>query len=197
MGYGPMAYVLAKSNAKTAHIQALVQCQKRPSNRPKNRKRGKPQFWYPSERSDIVFINEYHNSNNMQLNNYSNCNNHQTIYNSNSYANQYVKQQPQIQNSVARQENLTNETNSITNSLSKCTIANAESSSSASENNLEIYVEKDEIDEAPDKLKLSNQSLSKNNHIVNNQNCGTQYVSSDEGCDEDAVPEYSVVSKVH
>lgn len=184
-----MAYVLAKSNAKTAHIQALVQCQKRPSSKQKNRKRGKPLFCYPSERSDIVFINEYHKSNNVLLNNYNNYNSYRMRYDSNSSANQYVKQPPPTQTSVVRQNNLTKETNSITNSLSKCTIANAGNSSSAAENSLEIYVEKDE---SPDKLKLPNQSLSKNN-----RNRSPQYISSDEGCDEDAEPEYSVVSKVH
>ncbi|XP_030246928.1 uncharacterized protein LOC108652777 [Drosophila navojoa] len=180
VGYGPMAYVLAKSNAKTAHIQALVQCQKRPSNRQKNRKRGKPLFCYPSERSDIVFINEYTKSNNVQLNNYGNNNyNHRTLYNSNSSANQYAKQPPQSQIPVARQENLKKETNSITNSLSKCKIANVEKPSSAAENSLKIH-------NNSDKLGLPNQSLSKNH-----KKCTAQYISSDEGCDEDAGPEYS------
>ncbi|EDW09514.2 uncharacterized protein LOC6579697 isoform X1 [Drosophila mojavensis] len=188
VGYGPMAYVLAKSNAKTAHIQALVQCQKRPSSKQKNRKRGKPLFCYPSERSDIVFINEYHKSNNVLLNNYNNYNSYRMRYDSNSSANQYVKQPPPTQTSVVRQNNLTKETNSITNSLSKCTIANAGNSSSAAENSLEIYVEKDE---SPDKLKLPNQSLSKNN-----RNRSPQYISSDEGCDEDAEPEYSVDKEI-
>ncbi|EDW72311.2 uncharacterized protein Dwil_GK20858 [Drosophila willistoni] len=57
MGYGPMARVLAVSKAQTAHIQQFVQCQKKPSKKPKRNGRGKPTYFYPSQRSNLVFVN--------------------------------------------------------------------------------------------------------------------------------------------
>ncbi|KAH8413631.1 hypothetical protein KR222_002388 [Zaprionus bogoriensis] len=69
-GYGPMAEVIAQRHAKTAHIQNLVQCQKRPCKRQRNRRRA-----FPFERSDLVFPNECgrlsSNNNNNRSNNYN------------------------------------------------------------------------------------------------------------------------------
>ncbi|KAH8285185.1 hypothetical protein KR054_005905 [Drosophila jambulina] len=56
MGYGPMASVLAVATANSAHIQNLVQSQKKPSKR--NRAKLKPRFFYSSEASNLRFINE-------------------------------------------------------------------------------------------------------------------------------------------
>ncbi|XP_017022372.1 tudor domain-containing protein 5 isoform X2 [Drosophila kikkawai] len=55
-GYGPTANVVAVTTAKSAHIQNLVQCQKKPSRR--YRDKLKPRFFYQSEQSDLRFINE-------------------------------------------------------------------------------------------------------------------------------------------
>ncbi|KAH8253772.1 hypothetical protein KR032_006825 [Drosophila birchii] len=56
MGYGPAAGVVAVASQNSAHIQNLVQCQKKPSKR--NRAKLKPRFFYSSEQSDLRFINE-------------------------------------------------------------------------------------------------------------------------------------------
>lgn len=194
-----MAHVVAKRHAKTAHIQTLVQCQKKPSNRSRNRKHAKPKFIYPSEQSDLVFVNEQHRSNNVRLNNnnqYNRC--HRTVWTSNISADNYIKKQ---QASVVSQQKLTKETNSLIKSFAKFPMANFDkSSSSAEQTNLEIYVAKDEIDMNPDEAQLAkhldNQSRSNNNQIINNQNSRMEYISSDEGCDEDAIPTYAMVPKV-
>ncbi|KAH8236257.1 hypothetical protein KR038_006654 [Drosophila bunnanda] len=56
MGHGPTANVLAVATANSAHIQRLVQSQKKPSKR--TRAKLKPKFFYRSEQSDLSFINE-------------------------------------------------------------------------------------------------------------------------------------------
>ncbi|XP_020814846.1 LOW QUALITY PROTEIN: uncharacterized protein LOC110189215 [Drosophila serrata] len=55
MGHGPTANVLAVTTANSAHIQNLVQCQKKPSKRSG---KIKAKFFYRSEQSDLKFINE-------------------------------------------------------------------------------------------------------------------------------------------
>ncbi|KAH8401732.1 hypothetical protein KR009_007568 [Drosophila setifemur] len=55
-GRGPVAEVFAVATAKSAHIQNMVKSQKKPSGRKLTRQ--KPRFFYDSERSDLVFINE-------------------------------------------------------------------------------------------------------------------------------------------
>ncbi|XP_039484644.1 uncharacterized protein LOC120447206 isoform X2 [Drosophila santomea] len=54
MGHGPMALITAVATAKSAHIQKLVNNQKKSRNRGSH----KPKYSYASERSDLVFINE-------------------------------------------------------------------------------------------------------------------------------------------
>ncbi|XP_037715461.1 tudor domain-containing protein 5 isoform X2 [Drosophila subpulchrella] len=56
MGHGPMALITAVTTDKSAHIQKLVNGQKKPSARSRNRH--KPKYCYASARSDLVFINE-------------------------------------------------------------------------------------------------------------------------------------------
>ncbi|XP_016979738.1 uncharacterized protein LOC108045066 isoform X2 [Drosophila rhopaloa] len=58
IGHGPVASVTAVTTAKSAHIQQLVQCQRKPSNRSRNRPNHKPKYCYASERSNLIFINE-------------------------------------------------------------------------------------------------------------------------------------------
>ncbi|XP_017061420.1 uncharacterized protein LOC108101543 [Drosophila ficusphila] len=58
MGHGPMALVRAVATAKSAHIQKLVQCQKKPNNRSRSRGHHKPKYCFASERSNLTFINE-------------------------------------------------------------------------------------------------------------------------------------------
>ncbi|XP_052842305.1 uncharacterized protein LOC128256188 isoform X1 [Drosophila gunungcola] len=58
MGHGPMAFVSAVTTKNSAHIQQLVQCQKKPSHKSRNRPSHKPKYIYASERSDLIFINE-------------------------------------------------------------------------------------------------------------------------------------------
>lgn len=182
-GYGPMAEVIAQTHAKTAHIQNLVQSQKRPSNKNRNRRGGpKPKFIYPSERSDLVFINENHRHN--SNNNFDYTKNQ---YLSNSSSNYNAQHSRQVHRAPVR-----NAENSIVNSLNKLKIKPVDDESSV--DSFEIYLPK------PDNLqRVKNNPITagKDEVPISNelkQPTADLYISSDEGLDGDAIPEYAVAS---
>lgn len=184
-GYGPMAEVIAQTHAKTAHIQNLVQSQKRPSNKNRNRRGGpKPKFIYPSERSDLVFINENrrHHSNS----NFDNTKNRKIgcLSNSSSYYN--VQQSRQVHSAPVR-----NGETLIVNSLNKLKIKPVDDESSV--DSFEVYAPNQ-----PDNLqRVQNNAYTAGNDEVPISNkvkqpTTDQHISSDEGLDGDAIPAYAV-----
>lgn len=168
-----MAEVIAQMHAKTAHIQNLVQSQKRPSNKNRNRRGHKPRFSYPSERSDLVFVNENHRFNN-------NNNNYSAMHNG--------QQRPRQAQGVHRR----NDEVSITNSLSKLKIAPVDDESSV--DSFEIYVPDQPI--GTNRAQGSSTKTEKEEVPISNERKEPAtdqpviYISSDEGCDEDSIPEY-------
>ncbi|EDW62074.2 uncharacterized protein tej [Drosophila virilis] len=199
-GYGPMAQVFARRHAKTAHIQNLVQCQRRPSNRSRSRKPVKPNYGYPSQRSDLVFVNEPQHSNNKRINNNQSSNNygnHSSNRQSRSSARsnssyKHVESQAQGRASAGAQRNLARETNRMINSFQNVTIAHVDEDSSSEENHLEIYVEQGEIEVNSNKAPV----LDKQAVAEKPKERHKEYLSTDEGCDEDAIPAYAVDERV-
>ncbi|XP_016998001.2 tudor domain-containing protein 5 [Drosophila takahashii] len=57
MGHGTMALVTAVTTEKSAHIQQLVNGQKKPSLRARSRPNHKPKYCFPSQPSNLNFIN--------------------------------------------------------------------------------------------------------------------------------------------
>ncbi|KAH8399298.1 hypothetical protein KR215_007403 [Drosophila sulfurigaster] len=131
-GCGPMALLVAKKNEKSAHIQSLVQCQKKPSV--KARKQIGSRY---NERSDLVFVNEKSNAS-------------RPVYNNNRERGSYA----------------TNKNN---------------------------YNSRQDI------KPIISDHTDKNDKILDKKTIATyhtEYISSDEGCDEDAFPAYAVDDRV-
>ncbi|XP_030558430.1 uncharacterized protein LOC115760969 [Drosophila novamexicana] len=199
-GSGPMAHVLARRHAKTAHIQNLVQCQRRPSHRSRSRKTAKPNYGYPSQRSDLVFVNEPQHSNNKRINNNQSSNNYgnhssnrqsRSLARSNSSYN-HVDSQAQSRAPAVAQKNLARETNRMISSFQNVTIAHVDEDSSSEENHLGIYVEQGEIEVNSNKAPV----LDKQAVAEKPKERHKEYLSSNEGCDEDAIPAYAVDERV-
>lgn len=202
IGCGPMAEVQARMNAKTEHIQNLVMHQKKPSINSRGRK---PKYAYPSAKSNLVFANERYNQNrrfNYNNNNYNQAYRRNRSPPINNNYNQYSRQEQQ--SSVYYHQK---ETNSMTKSFAKFNIANVDDESSSDE--LVMYLpDKDKIDnknEIPSNSPVQFSQLEKKAienpsvNISNEKPIGSspiQYASSDEGCDEDAIPASSVDERV-
>lgn len=160
-----MAEVKAQIHAKTAHIQNLVQSQKRPSNKNRNRRGYKPRFAYPSERSELVFVNENHRLNN-------NNNNYSVMHNG--------------QQGVHGR----NDEVSITKSLNKLKIAPVDDESSV--DSFEVYVPDQPI--GTNRVQDSSTKAEKDDVHISNECKEPEtdqpviYISSDEGCDKDSIP---------
>ncbi|XP_034477414.1 uncharacterized protein LOC117783941 isoform X2 [Drosophila innubila] len=209
IGCGPMAEVVAKQRAKSAHIQKLVKSQKKPSANARSRKRQKSRFVYPSERSDLVFINEHHNSSrrfNNNDNNYSYANRKPQQYSGNrlpsrnNYYGQYSRQEYRPTAYSQQRMIETTNSNSVETSIANLKIANVDEDSSSSSDGFKIYL--------PDRATLSKPIEIKSNspiHLDNNANPTSKkstvdspidYVSSEDSCDEQAFPTYAVEERV-
>ncbi|XP_034105308.2 uncharacterized protein LOC117568626 [Drosophila albomicans] len=169
-GCGPMALLVAKKNEKSAHIQSLVQCQKKPSVK------ARKQIWsrYPTERSDLVFVNEKSNASRPVYNNNRGRRSYAT--NKNNYNSRQVHQRPS--------------TNSIASSLKKVSIANVEE-----EDNVKHCMPDNKEDIKP----IISDHTDKNDNNLDKKPIATyhtEYISSDEGCDEDALPAYAVDDQI-
>lgn len=177
-----MAEVFARTHAKTAHIQNLVQSQKRPSTKNRNRRGGpKPKFIYPSERSDLVFINENHRH--KSNNNFEKAKNGIIGYNSNSIANCNAQHSRQVHSAPVR-----NEETLIVNSLNKLKIVPVDDESSVE--SFEVYVPNQTDNIKRDQGNAN--TAGKNEVPISNerkQTTADQNISTDEGVDGDTIPE--------
>ncbi|EDW02079.1 GH20095 [Drosophila grimshawi] len=186
VGCGPMAQVCAKRHEKTAHIESLVQCQKKQRNRPRNRGQPNSKFWYPSEISDIVFVNEQTKRCNSNNNNNGSWRQAQlsadqrsSNWNNNRHSRQCSNRAP-AEKSVGG-------ISSIRNSVSKLSIANVDDESSSDESNInencipkgKIIVKSDEAQKQPD---IRANTMEKSEFIV---------PPSDEACDDANCQKYS------
>ncbi|KAH8369716.1 hypothetical protein KR093_000692 [Drosophila rubida] len=180
IGGGPMAQVQAKKNERTAHIQNLVQCQKKPRGA---KAHNIMSFRYPTQRSDLVFVNEKSNQSRQFNNNSHRRRGGYRPAASNNYRNQSSRQVHQRSSEV-------NQTSSMTSSFSKFTIANVDESSD--ELNPDYVADMKHVnkkeDVKPNKPVLLDKKPKSTYH--------TEYLSSDEGSDEDAIPEYAVDEQV-
>ncbi|KAL7735296.1 hypothetical protein ACLKA6_017996 [Drosophila palustris] len=202
VGCGPMAEVVAIKRAKSAHIQNLVKSQKKPSVNARNRNRQKSRFMYPSERSDLVFVNEQQNSN-RRFNNYNNNYNYRaplqsagnrlpprSNYNNyNGHCDMTHQEQRAAGFSQPRKT-----ISSIASSFAKLKIVNVDDDSSSDD--FQMYL--------PDRDQNKVQSNSPV-HLDNNANVTAKkptvdtplvYASSGDGRDEDAIPASAVDKRV-
>ncbi|XP_017835437.1 uncharacterized protein LOC108594810 [Drosophila busckii] len=185
-GSGPMAMVYARAKDKTAHIQSLVQGQKKPTKKLKSSWRGKPRYCYASEQSNILFVNQRANYNN-NGNNWRNRRNNNNMEapnqnfgynrsNSSAYAYQYNAQFSKPLNTSCQDNgsrNFTQTTDVMTKSFAKLnmdTLENDENEYWSSDDDGVVLT-------VPYKKPID-------------------YQSSDESCDDDAIPAYAVDEKV-
>lgn len=144
-------------------------------------------------------MNEPQHSNNKRINNNQSSNNYgnhssnrqsRSLARSNSSYN-HVDSQAQSRAPAVAQKNLARETNRMISSFQNVTIAHVDEDSSSEENHLGIYVEQGEIEVNSNKAPV----LDKQAVAEKPKERHKEYLSSNEGCDEDAIPAYAVARK--